>query len=119
MLEQRIQSLLWAYLGKAVGRAAFSQYFADLYFAARNSREPKDIVANRICNAIVGPLSEFSLGHRDEESFRSSLLEIAKQFSFGYEILYSRPKAKIISTNKSFEATTSSRPSIPLVVEAA
>jgi hypothetical protein len=50
----------------------FRMSFADLYFHVRQmSRGDAD--ANALASRIVGPLAEFSNGHRSEDSFRAEL----------------------------------------------
>jgi hypothetical protein len=55
----------------------FRQWFAAAYVEVRqdptSSRE-----ASRLCSQIVGPLAEFSRGHRSEDSLREALELLAR-----------------------------------------
>jgi hypothetical protein len=72
MEEEQIRNLIARYLENQIDRPGFSQAFAGLYFRVRNNRDAS-LQARRLCDAVVLPFSELSLGHRTEQSFRAEL----------------------------------------------
>lgn len=72
MLEHQIEALLAHFVDREIRADEFSRQFASLYFSVRQSIESSR-VAQRLCDQIIGPLAEYSRGHRSEESLREAL----------------------------------------------
>ncbi len=80
MLSRQIESLIDEYVSGAIPASAFAERFAGLYFTVRQARNPGTAAA-RLCDAVIGPLAEFSRGHRPEESLRQDLKNAARQLA--------------------------------------
>ena len=70
-LYGQIRSLAQRYIDESISVDDFRAAFAALYFRARQSAG--DARANSLASAIIGPLAEFSRGHRDEASLREEI----------------------------------------------
>lgn len=71
MLAESLRELIDSYVAGAVDIDDFSQQFASLYFAVH--RQGEEPAAAALCGAVVGPLAEYSRGHRSESSLRLEL----------------------------------------------
>src|SRR5437588_6198607 len=57
----------------------FRQRFAQAYFSVRNDPRASQSAA-QLCSRVVGPLAEFSRGHRSEEALRLELANAVRPF---------------------------------------
>jgi hypothetical protein len=72
MLEHQIEALVARFIDRNIPAGEFSRQFASLYFSVRQD-VASSRAANRLCSRIIGPLAEYSRGHRSEESLRGAL----------------------------------------------
>jgi hypothetical protein len=79
MLAQQLRELIENYIAGSVSVSDFSERFASLYFAVR--QQSGEAIAAGLCGAVVGPLAEYSRGHRAESSFRLELEKALYQHS--------------------------------------
>jgi hypothetical protein len=79
MLTQQIRELIESYVAGTVRASDFAERFASLYFAVRQQSE--DASAAALCSALVGPIAEYSRGHRTEASLRELLEKALYQHS--------------------------------------
>ena len=72
MRKEDLEQAIRLCLSREMPLDDFRQWFAGAYAQVRQdpnaSRE-----ASKLCSQIVGPLAEFSRGHRSEESLRGAL----------------------------------------------
>jgi hypothetical protein len=79
MLTGQLRELIESYVAGTVQVSEFSERFAVLYIAVRQQNgEPS---AAGLCNAVVGPLAEYSRGHRAEASLRLQLGKALYQYT--------------------------------------
>jgi len=79
MLKEQIVALISRFVKQQIPVDDFSREFAALYFAVRQSRVPEPD-ASRLCNGIIGPLAEYSRGHRSLDSLRRELETTSSPF---------------------------------------
>ena len=71
-LYGQIRGLAQRYIDQSISIDDFRAAFAVLYFHARQSSK-SDARANSLASKIIGPLAEFSRGHRGEASLREDI----------------------------------------------
>jgi hypothetical protein len=79
-LYEQIRDLARRYIDENISIEDFRVAFAGLYFRARQSAR-RDARANSLASRIIGPLAEFSRGHRDEQSLRRELATAIRPFA--------------------------------------
>ena len=79
-MDKQILSIAKRYLEREIHLRDFQQEFAALYFQVRRGRDRKQ-PASILCDRIVGPLAEYSSGHRSEDSFREELASAIRPFA--------------------------------------
>jgi len=77
MREGDIRNLLLSFLGGQVPAQDFCKRFGEIYWSVRNS--PVEPAAAELCSQMVGPLMEYSKGHRDEADLRRALVPLLQQ----------------------------------------
>ena len=80
MVAQQLRELIEDYVAGAIPVSEFSERFASLYFAVRQQQSHEQSAA-ALCSAVVGPLAEYSRGHRAESSLRLELEKALYQHS--------------------------------------
>jgi hypothetical protein len=78
-IHEALDALVIRYVFDKISVDDFRKAFAAYYFRARQS-ERNDAQANALANRIVGPLAEFSRGHRSEASLREELAKTVHPF---------------------------------------
>jgi hypothetical protein len=71
MLTRQLRELVESFVAGNLSASDFSERFASLYFAIR--QQGQDASAAALCSAVIGPLAEYSRGHRAEASLRMEL----------------------------------------------
>jgi hypothetical protein len=104
MHEDEIQQVLGQYLERDIALDVFRQWFAGAYAHVRQdpdaSRE-----ASHLCNRIVGPLAEFSRGHRSEDALRAQLRMLSRPFApiratvKAKRVVFGESPSRTLSTN--------------------
>jgi hypothetical protein len=107
-----LKKLASKYADREISIDDFRVDFAGLYFHARQSK--RDQKANLLANKIIGPLAEFSLHHRDEESFRQELAAAIQPFekapryyAVAQKIVYGPPPVSAFSVNQYYQLSAS------------
>jgi hypothetical protein len=90
-MRDQIVGLVQQYVAGEISASDFSQSFAGFYFAVRQNRNAEPS-ASRLCGDIVGPLAEFSRGHRSVDSLREELANAIRPF---VESIQRKPPASI------------------------
>lgn len=96
MLDNELLQLIEQYVVGAIPTADFSLRFAGVYFAVRQQDSERSL-ASVLCDFVIGPLAEFSRGHRSEESLREALGSILR--SVVREVAHTlQPRSGSVST---------------------
>jgi len=80
MSEEEILADVQGFASGHLPLDAFRQRFAQAYFSVRNDPQASRSAAARLCDRIVGPMAEFSRGHRSEESLKQELANAVRPF---------------------------------------
>jgi hypothetical protein len=81
-IHEALDALVIRYVSDRMAVDDFRKAFAACYFRARQSNG-SDAQANLLASRIVGPLAEFSRGHRSEASLREELAKTVRPFQQG------------------------------------
>ena len=70
-IHEYMNSALQSYLDREIDVDHFRQTFAGAWADTRN--RPSETHANHLADRLITPISEFSAGHRTEDSLREEL----------------------------------------------